>query len=252
MQTDCGSGEFCDGGVCKRDQRTCTTDADCPPGVSCDLGSDGAIVPASPDTDGDGVPDQVDNCPLVANPDQTDSDGDGVGDACDLATCGNGVREYDEECDGADASQCAGNVCIACQCAVCANLIGDPKAKVLVNTKKNAGQLTASFTIDLGSYGGEPVAIRLDDTDSSPIARSLLGALEPRGKAPIKKWRFQSRGNGVRNLTLEDLGGGQFKLDARAVGWLSAAAANQAAGDTRLTVTIGGECFSHVVTKRTD
>jgi len=36
------------------------------------------------DTDGDGVGDVCDNCPFVPNPCQTDSDGDGVGDACDL------------------------------------------------------------------------------------------------------------------------------------------------------------------------
>jgi hypothetical protein len=34
------------------------------------------------DCDGDGVPNDTDNCPDVANPDQTDSDGDGMGDAC--------------------------------------------------------------------------------------------------------------------------------------------------------------------------
>jgi C1A family cysteine protease len=35
------------------------------------------------DTDGDGVANTVDNCPLDYNPDQTDTDGDGIGDACE-------------------------------------------------------------------------------------------------------------------------------------------------------------------------
>jgi hypothetical protein len=35
------------------------------------------------DEDGDGVEDDVDNCPGVANPDQADTDSDTVGDACD-------------------------------------------------------------------------------------------------------------------------------------------------------------------------
>jgi hypothetical protein len=46
-------------------------------------------VPAIADADGDGVPDDVDNCPGndpqlgMANPSQTDTDGDGIGDLCD-------------------------------------------------------------------------------------------------------------------------------------------------------------------------
>src|SRR5262249_52132051 len=39
-----------------------------------------------PDSDGDGVCDQKDDCPTVANADQSDADHDGVGDACDPCT----------------------------------------------------------------------------------------------------------------------------------------------------------------------
>lgn len=35
------------------------------------------------DSDGDGIPDDVDNCPLTPNPNQADADGDGIGDECD-------------------------------------------------------------------------------------------------------------------------------------------------------------------------
>jgi hypothetical protein len=80
---NCGAAGFCDGGTCKRDHRTCVTDLDCPPGVPCVTGAGGAIIAASPDKDGDNVPDQLDNCPDVANADHADFDGDQVGDACD-------------------------------------------------------------------------------------------------------------------------------------------------------------------------
>lgn len=41
-----------------------------------------AIYVASLDRDGDGIPEDTDNCSLVANSDQLDTDGNGVGDAC--------------------------------------------------------------------------------------------------------------------------------------------------------------------------
>jgi hypothetical protein len=42
-----------------------------------------ALICHDPDGDGDLVPDLLDNCPAVANPEQMNADMDGPGDACD-------------------------------------------------------------------------------------------------------------------------------------------------------------------------
>ena len=52
------------------------------------------------DSDNDGIPDHIDNCPSVYNPDQADSDNDGVGDACEGGTDsdGDGVPDGEDNC----------------------------------------------------------------------------------------------------------------------------------------------------------
>jgi hypothetical protein len=51
-----------------------------------------------PDGDGDGVPDDSDNCPTTPNGDQTDTDDDGQGDACDADDDNDGVPDEDDDC----------------------------------------------------------------------------------------------------------------------------------------------------------
>ena len=51
-----------------------------------------------PDVDGDGTPDQLDNCPVDFNPDQADFDGDGVGDVCDPDVDGDLVNNDYDSC----------------------------------------------------------------------------------------------------------------------------------------------------------
>ena len=52
-----------------------------------------------PDFDGAGVPDAIDNCPELANPDQRDTDRDGIGDACDRCPTVAGASNHDEDND---------------------------------------------------------------------------------------------------------------------------------------------------------
>lgn len=47
----------------------------------CEMSLDEALA-ISPDSDGDGVRNLLDNCPFVPNADQADNDGDEIGDVC--------------------------------------------------------------------------------------------------------------------------------------------------------------------------
>lgn len=65
------------------------------------------------DTDSDGVADDDDNCPLVANADQADNDQDGEGDVCDADDDNDGISDADEIACGSDPLN-AGSTCEIC------------------------------------------------------------------------------------------------------------------------------------------
>ena len=247
-ETWCAGTSICRDNVCQRETGVCASQLDCAPGSSC---VPAGIVPASPDSDGDGVPDHIDSCPNAGPADQTDTDGDGVGDVCDVSTCGNDVRESTEICDGTDSASCPAS-CSA-QCACC-TAVTDPKAAVTVRTKKNAGVMNVRMSIPLGRYAGEPVTIRLADGDSDPIVLTNVGALPAKGKQG-KMWTFTSKTDGVKRVSLVDdtkKHPGMFKIAIATKKWFTAAQANRPAAETAVTVTIGEQCFSHGVTKKTD
>jgi Thrombospondin type 3 repeat len=76
------------------------------------------VATAVLDSDGDGVPDDLDNCPDEANANQLDTDADEEGDACDADDDNDTVADAGDNCpldanpDPADADgDGAGNVC---------------------------------------------------------------------------------------------------------------------------------------------
>ena len=77
-----------------------------------DFDGDGIGDACDTDLDDDGIPDTIDNCSLVNNPDQIDTDGDGIGDACDnclhkfnpdqIDTDGDGIGDVCDNCTDSD------------------------------------------------------------------------------------------------------------------------------------------------------
>jgi len=59
-------------------------------------------------------------------------------------------------------------------------------------------------------------------------------------RAGAGKWEDRKQGTGALSAVF-------FLASTR-----TAAVANQSAADTRLTITIGSQCFTHVVTKKID
>ncbi len=104
------------------------------------------------DRDGDGVPDESDNCPDHPNADQLDSDGDGVGDVCDDDQSG---RPEPELPDSAFIR------------ALIALVSGDENAD-LEHFRRVVGAALASLQ---AADGGQPTSSDAEDGESGDSAR---------------------------------------------------------------------------------
>lgn len=120
-----------------------------------------------------------------------------------------------------------------------------------MRTRNEAGQLIFKAELPLGTYAGDPVTVRLDDTDSAPLALQAVGALPPKG-ASGTKWQWKTKAAGVQKAQVKARGAGQYKVFVKAKKWFSASAANQPEGSTQVTVTVGTQCFTGPATTKID
>ena len=104
-------------------------------------------------------------------------------------------------------------------------------------------------------YAGEPVTIQLADSDSDPIVLTGVGVPLPARRQTGKMWTFTSKTDGVKRVSLVDdteKHPGMFKI---AVATRSGSPRRRRTAPRPIpssTVTIGSQCFSHSVTKKTD
>ena len=124
------------------------------------------------------------------------------------------------------------------------------KSSVTIKTAKGAGMLSVAMPIALASYNGEPVVVRLDDDDSQPIVQRASDARSARPLGKELAVQVQSSeppegpAEGDRSRVVQD--------HRHSQGVVTFSDANETADVTRLTVTVGGQCFVHAATKKKD
>lgn len=158
------------------------------------------------DCDGDGIPDSLDNCPCVSNPDQEDLDGDGIGDACDPGC------HVDADCD--DGSVCTTDTCQGAGDGVCTNApisCDDGVACTADSCDPAAGCQNVNQCPDCASAA--PTAATLWPPNHKLVPVGVTGVTDPQGQTTT------IRIDGVaQDEPTDHLGDGRTCGDASGVG----------------------------------
>ncbi len=187
-------------------------------------GQDVFLFSGTLDSDGDGVPDAVDNCPSVANPDQTNTDADGPpfggGDACDPDDDNDGFNDASDNCrlvpnpDQADSD--GDGIGDACDLTA-----GSTPGKVLgggwITAVKNTFGFSARYTVGMPSPAGQ-VTYR-DRTTGQAFHSTAITNVTITGTHAVIKGTGEVDGVGVTfQVDVDDLGE-PGRSDTFAISW---------------------------------
>ena len=137
-----------------------------------------SFLNSSNDTDGDGWPNDCDNCPEMASADQTDTDGDGLGDICDNCPDDDNVDQADADGDdvGDECDNCT-NIANADQADADDDGIGDacagggePCAEALGSYVLTGNCPGNGSTVTLATVDTLIVLRGLEENDDIPVA----------------------------------------------------------------------------------
>ncbi len=191
-------------------------------GDACAPGGD--YVDTQKDNDGDGIPDILDNCKNLANPDQLDSDGDGLGDACDNCPFAANPEQTDTSGNGiGDACEALpGNIPICAEQSMAferlkpnlfiqLDISGSMKGTRWTDAKSGLNSIAdelwnearfglAVFPIPGGNGCSDATKLQLPMGEHTPVQfKAAYNSLKPAGSTPSRYAIDRTRTNGWLN-----------------------------------------------------
>ncbi len=200
--------------------------------------------PTNPDSDGDGVNDGSDNCPLVSNPDQADSNGDGIGDACDTsAPVIAATVDGDLGNNGWYTSDVNVSWTVTDNESAVSSTVGCETTDVTADTED------VTFTCTATSAGGtasESVTLKRDATDPTVTYSANAGSYDVAESVGITCAATDNL-SGIASDTCADLSGAAYTFGVGTTSFSASAEdvagnAGSAAGSFDVTASLDGLC----------